>query len=362
MAVFFFVVGLEIKREVLVGELSTARKAALPILAAFGGMLVPALIYLSLNASTERAVGWGIPVATDIAFALGILMLLGRRAPLGLRIFLTALAIADDLAAVLVIALFYTAALHWAALGWAAALLAVLFAANWAGVRHPGVYAVLGIGLWFAVLESGVHATVAGVLLALTIPARSRIDTEAFAARSRALVDGFAEAQQPGSDVMTNARQLAAIREMEAACEQASPPLERMMHALHTPVMFLIMPVFAFFNAAVVIEAGFLRTLAHPATLGVLLGLVVGKPIGIVAFSWLAVRLRVADMPEGVSWRQMVGVGCLGGVGFTMSLFINGLAFDGALLTAAKTGILMASLTAGVIGYAMLRSTPAAAT
>ncbi len=318
MAVFFLVVGLEIKREILVGELSSPKKAALPLLAAAGGMIVPAAIYLSLNAGTDRAAGWGIPVATDIAFAIGVLTLVGKRVPLGLKVFLTALAIADDLGAVLVIAIFYGGRLDGAALLAVAAFMALLIVANWAGVREPLFYCLLGVGLWLAVFRSGVHPTVAGVLLAAAIPSRSRIDVE-----------------------------------------EAAPPLERIEHALHPWVMYLIMPVFAFFNSAVVFEGNPWKALSHPATLGVVLALVVGKPVGITLSSWLAVRFKLAALPEGVGWRQIAGVACIGGIGFTMSLFIAGLAFDGALLASAKTGILFASTAAGGVGWLVLRGATA---
>ncbi len=353
MSIFFLVVGLEIKREILVGELSSPKKAALPILAAAGGMIVPASIYLLLNGGTDRAAGWGIPVATDIAFAIGVLTLLGKRVPLGLKVFLTALAIADDLGAVLVITLFYGGPLETAALGAAALGLVLLVAANWARVRSPLVYAVLGVGLWLAVLRSGVHPTVAGVLLAMTIPSRSRIDSRAFLARTRAILDDFERQQLPGADVLTNAGQQAALHAVEAACEDVAPPLQRIEHALHPWVMYVIMPVFAFFNSAVVFE-GLSKALSHPATLGVILGLVVGKPIGITLFSWLAVRSGFAVLPERVRWGQLAGVACMGGIGFTMSLFIAGLAFDGPLLALSKTGILFASSLAGVLGGSML--------
>jgi NhaA family Na+:H+ antiporter len=358
MAIFFFVVGLEIKREILVGELSSPRKAVLPIVAALGGMIVPAAIYLSLNAGTEATKGWGIPVATDIAFAIGALTLLGRRVPLGLKVFLTALAIADDLGAVLVITVFYTSELDVAALGAAMMFVVLLGLANWAGVRHPLLYGLLGLGLWLAVFQSGVHPTVAGVLLAMTIPSRSRIDSLDFLSRCRAYLDEFERHQQPGRQMLTDADQEAALHAIETSCEQATPPLQRIEHALHPWVMYLIMPVFAFFNAAVVFEGGLWSTLRHPATLGVMLGLVIGKPAGITLFSWLAVRFKIAVLPYKVHWRHMLGVACLGGIGFTMSLFIGGLAFDGASLASVKTGILFASATAGVIGWSILRVGP----
>ena len=347
MAIFFFVVGLEIKREILIGELSSARKAALPIAAALGGMIVPAAIYLSFNGGTDRASGWGIPVATDIAFAIGALTLLGPRVPFGLKVFLTAFAIADDLGAVVVIALFYTSELDVTALGAAAVFVVLLVVANWAGVRHPLLYGLLGLGLWLGVFQSGVHPTVAGVVLAMMIPSRSRIDSRDFLSRSRANLVEFERHQQPGRQ--------AALHAIETACEQATPPLQRIEHALHPWVMYLIMPVFAFSNAAVVFEGSLWSKISHPATLGVMLGLVIGKPMGITLLSWLAVRSSLAVLPDGVHWRHILGVACMGGIGFTMSLFIGGLAFEGAVLASVKTGILFASASAGVIGWLILR-------
>jgi NhaA family Na+:H+ antiporter len=355
MAIFFFVMGLEIKREVLVGELSSPRKAALPILAALGGMIAPAGIYAFLNAGTAASAGWGIPMATDIAFAIGVLTLFGSRIPTGLKVFLVALAIADDLGAVLVIAFFYSSGLHHGALYAAAGFLVLLVAANWARVSAPLVYALLGVGLWLAVLESGVHPTVAGVLLALTIPTRSRIDGEAFVARNRSNLSAFERHSLPGKNVLTNAGQQEALHAVREACRQAAPPAHRMEHALHPWVMYLVMPVFAFFNAGVAFEGSLSKALSQPASLGVFLGLVVGKPVGITLFSWIAVRLRWAALPDHVGWRHIAGAACIGGIGFTMSLFIAGLAFEGPLLAAGKIGILVASATAAAIGALVLR-------
>lgn len=350
MAIFFLVVGLEIKREILVGELSSPRKAALPIVAAIGGMVGPAATYLLFNAGTDRAAGWGIPVATDIAFAIGVLTLLGKRVPPSLKVFLTALAIADDLGAVTVIALFYSGRLDVAALGGAALILVLLIIANAAGVRSPVVYALFGVCLWLAVLKSGVHPTVAGVLLAMTIPSRSRIDSRAFLDRGRAVLDEFERQALPGASVLTNAGQQAALHAIEVACDEVSPPLQRIEHALHPWVMYGIMPVFAFFNAAVALGADMPKTLLHSSTLGISLGLVLGKPLGITVFSWLAIRSGIAVLPERVRWGQMVGVACMGGIGFTMSIFIAGLAFDGPALASAKLGILCSSVAAGSLG------------
>ncbi len=364
MAVFFFLVGLEIKRETLVGELASLRQAALPIAGALGGMLVPALLFFVLNRGGDGAAGWGIPMATDIAFALGALALLGSRIPTSLRIFLAALAIADDIGAVLVIALFYSTGVVWGALAAAAVLLLVAFGANAAGVRKPVAYAVIGVLLWLAVLYSGVHATVAGVLLAFAIPSRTRINELEFLTRSRRALERFDEAlpDAPTSApvVLTNAASQEALHSLELLCEQAQPPLHRLEHSLHGIVAFGIMPVFALANAGVTLPANVAAVIASPVTLGIMLGLVIGKPLGITLFAWAAVRLGIAEKPGVVTWRALHGVAWLGGIGFTMSLFVAGLAFRGdtgiALLESAKLGILLASTVAGVVGYALLRA------
>lgn len=357
MAVFFFVVGLEIKREVLVGELTSPRQAALPIAAALGGMLVPAGLYLAFNVGTEGATGWGIPMATDIAFALGVLALLGQRVPVALKVFLTALAIADDVGAVLVIALFYTADISWMSLGIGAGFLVFLAVVNRAGARHPLIYAVLGIGLWLAFLKSGVHATVAGVMLAMTIPSRTRIDSTEFLTRTQAMLSEFERTGVPGKDVLLNEKQEVAIKGIETACEQVGSPLQRMEHALHPWVTFAIMPLFAFANAGVALSGGPSTTLTHSVSLGIVAGLMIGKPVGITLFAWLAVRSGLALRPAGVTWRHIHGAGWLGGIGFTMSLFIASLAFgDSGLLDVAKIGILAASLVSGIGGWIILRT------
>jgi Na+:H+ antiporter, NhaA family len=361
MAVFFLVVGLEIKREMLVGELSTRRSAALPVAGAFGGMVVPALVFVALNAGGPGARGWGIPMATDIAFALGVATLLGPRVPPGLKIFLAALAIADDIGAVLVIAVFYTAELSLTALGAAALVLLALVALNRAHVRHPAPYALLGVGLWLALHVSGVHATIAGVLLAFTIPARTLIDEDEFLRRGRALLDEFARACGPETTVLASREQQETIEALEVACEDAQAPLLKMEHKLHGVVAFGIMPLFALANAGVSL-AGAADALAPRVTLGVLLGLVLGKPVGITLAAWLAVRAGVAELPAGATWRTLHGVSWLGGIGFTMSLFVAGLAFgDGALLDSAKIGVLAASVTAGAAGWVMLRGAASSA-
>ena len=356
MAVFFFLVGLEIKREVLVGELASVRQAALPVAAALGGMLVPALLFLALNGGGAGVRGWGIPMATDIAFALGVLALLGSRIPPALRVFLSALAIADDLGAVLVIAVFYTASVSWGALAAAGALLLLSLGANAAGVRGAWAYALIGVALWVAVLLSGVHATVAGVLLALTIPSRTRIDENALLVGARAALQDFDEACDPSTTVLSNRAHQEALRRLELLSEHALPPLARLEHGLHGIVTFGIMPLFALANAGVELRNAS-SSLANSIALGVLVGLVLGKPLGITLASWLAVRAGLATLPAGVTWRTLGGVAVLGGIGFTMSLFIAGLAFGDSAehLTAAKIGTLTASLIAGVAGWAVLR-------
>ncbi|MBI3965487.1 MAG: Na+/H+ antiporter NhaA [Chloroflexi bacterium] len=366
MAIFFFVVGLEIKREILVGELASPRRAALPIAAAFGGMVVPALIYVAFNFGRPSLVGWGVPMATDIAFALGVLALLGNRVPIGLKVFLAALAIVDDLGAVLVIALFYTADLRFDMLAIGAVILGALFAANRGGARHPLIYFLLGIALWLAFLKSGVHATVAGVLAATAIPTRARIDTTEFVARSRCLVDEFDEAGASGEEVLTSERQQTVIQELEDACEKVMAPLRRFEKELHGWVAFGIMPVFALANAGIELSSNSAANISQPVSLGVIFGLVVGKQVGVTLACWLSVRSGIAALPTGVTWRHIYGVSWLAGIGFTMSLFVASLAFgDGEGLVHAKIGILSASAIAGAVGSAILltcRGTPQEAT
>jgi Na+:H+ antiporter, NhaA family len=356
MTVFFLLVGLEIKREVLVGELATRRTATLPVAAAVGGMVVPALLYAMLNARGPGAAGWGVPMATDIAFALGILAMLGDRVPSGLRVFLAALAIADDLGAVLVIALFYTSTLSWVALGGAAIVFVFLLGLNRAGARRPLTYALLGVVLWLFVLASGIHATIAGVLLALAVPARTLISEDEFLAAAEASLAEFRAADEPGSTVLTNPGHQAALQNLENAADGAQAPLQRMEHSLHGLVAFVIMPIFALANAGVPLGGEVATAVRSPITWGIVLGLALGKPIGITLASYLAVRAGAADLPTGVSWRQVHGAAWLGGIGFTMSLFVAGLAFrDATMLDTAKLGILGASVCAGLIGYILLR-------
>ena len=355
MAVFFFVVGLEIKRAVIVGELSSVRRAALPIFAALGGMIVPALIYVAFNAEGEASRGWGVPMATDIAFSLGVLSLLRTRAPLPLKVFLAAFAIIDDIGAVIVIAVFYTGEIAWGNLGIGAIFLAVLVIVGRLGIRHPLVYAVLGVAVWLAFLYSGVHATVAGVLVAATIPIRVRVDPAGFLARGRDLLLVFDRSGEYGHEDETSSEQRAILKELEDTAQEMQSPLQRFENALHPWVAFVIMPLFALSNAGVKLEGDFFAALTHPVTIGIVLGLVIGKQVGVTLFSWAAVRSGIAALPYGVTWLQFYGVALLGGIGFTMSLFITNLAFTSDVLsTEAKIGILLGSAISGVIGYLVL--------
>jgi len=314
MAVFFFLVGLEIKRELLTGRLSSWNQAALPVVAAVGGMAMPALIYVVLNLDDPVALnGWAIPAATDIAFALGVLALLGSRVPPALKLFVLALAIIDDLGAIVIIALFYTAELSLASLAIAAACTAVLMVFNLAGVRRVAPYVLVGVVMWVCVLKSGVHATLAGVVIALTIPHRVPEGPEA-------------------------------------------SPLGRLEHALHPWVMLLVMPLFAFANAGVALAGLSPAALLAPIPLGIALGLFAGKQLGVFGFAWAAVRAGICRLPDGVGWAQIYGAGLLAGIGFTMSLFIGALAFPSAEHAAAvRLGVLSGSILSGITGYVVLR-------
>ena len=356
MAMFFFVVGLEIKREVLTGELNSPRRAALPLAGALGGMVIPAALYLMLNVGSPGVRGWGIPMATDIAFSLGILSLLGPRVPLGLKTFLTALAIADDLGAILVIAVFYTSDISWPSLGTGFGFLSLLMGANLVGIRHPLVYAILGIGgVWVAFLLSGIHPTVAGVLAAWTIPARPRMSPRAFLNTSDDLLKTVSRAGSAEQLAILNPEGHQAVEGLERAVKKVASPLQRLESGLHPWVTTVIIPLFALANAGVTLE---LETsfLLNSVTLGVACGLLLGKPIGVTLAAWLAVRVHVASLPHGVTWNQIHAVGWLAGIGFTMSLFIGGLAFGStSLLASAKVGIVVASIVASLIGGIALR-------
>jgi NhaA family Na+:H+ antiporter len=352
MAVFFLLVGMEIKREALAGELASPRQAALPIAAAIGGMVVPASIYLLANAGGTALRGWAIPMATDIAFALGVLALVAPRAPSGLKIFLAALAIVDDMGAVVVIALFYTGEIAWGALGAAGVIFLVLIALNVLRVQRLAPYLVLGLALWFFVHESGVHASIAGVLLASVIPTRTRINAVEFSTTARGLLDHFDRTETGDFLVLTSKGQQEALIGLERTSELVTAPLLRLEHALHRFSAFVVMPLFAFSNAGVSLSGSSDGTV----TAAVILGLAIGKPLGITGAALAAVRLRLAALPEGVNWTALHGCAWLGGIGFTMSLFIATLAFEGTnLLDSAKVGILAGSAFASVVGAIVVR-------
>ncbi len=353
MVIFFFVVGLEIKREITAGELASPKKAALPIAAAVGGMLLPAGLYAVFNIGGPGASGWGIPMATDIAFTLGIMALLGKRVPLSLKVFFTALAITDDLGAVLVIALFYTTHIEWSALIAGALILAVLFGLNRARVFSPFPYAILGIGLWLAFLESGVHPTIAGVLLAMTIPTRSPANTGVMLAQCVTILDNY---EMPGAAQSNrDASHQAAVQTLENITDRLLSPAQRLERDLHPWSTYLILPVFALSNAGITLSGGGGETLLDGVSLGIISGLVLGKPFGIYLASRLAVRLGLAELPPDLNWRQIFSASWLAGIGFTMSLFIANAGFsDPALLNTAKLAILIASVAAGVVGWGLL--------
>jgi len=357
MALFFFVIGLELKREIMAGELSDMGKAILPLIAALGGMLLPALIYFLFNPGGPQSNGWGIPMATDIAFALGIMSLLGNRVPLSLKIFLTALAIADDIGAVLVIAFFYTSDISMLSLGIGALFLMLLLAANYMGVRSTLFYGLVGIaGVWLAFLMSGVHATIAGVLAAFAIPARTKIDEEKFI---QVLEDQLREfhAIPPNDVTLLEPAQYKVIEKINRLTKAAGTPLQKLEYKLHSWVSYLVMPLFAFSNSGITLHAGFLNDVfSSSITLGIIMGLVVGKFVGVLMFSWVAVKTKITTLPHGVTWKQIIGVALLAGIGFTMSLFITTLAFkDVQLVTDAKLGIFIASIISGVAGYFVLK-------
>ncbi|MDH4194948.1 MAG: Na+/H+ antiporter NhaA [Nitrospirota bacterium] len=356
MAVFFFVIGLELKREIMAGELSNPRDALLPLAAGVGGMVVPALIYLVFNPSGEANDGWGIPMATDIAFAVGIISLLGDRVPLSLKVFLTALAIADDLGAVLIIAFFYTSHIDFPSLAVGAVIMILLVTSNLLGVRNTLWYGLLGIGgLWLAFLLSGVHATIAAVLAAFTIPANVKISDKGFVIHIKGLVSKF-EAANTNDVTLVTDEQLHVLRDIRRVAKEALTPLQQLEHAMHPFVAFVVMPVFALANAGISFPTDFLGQLASPVTVGVAFGLLGGKVLGIIGMCFILIRFKWASFPEQTGWRHLFCAAMLASVGFTMSLFITGLAFSNdTLILQAKLGILMASLMGGAAGYYLLK-------
>jgi len=355
MAIFFLVAALELKREILVGELSSWKKASMPLLGALGGMIVPALIFLALNFNTDKMVGWGIPMATDIAYSLGIIGLLGKRIPLQLKTFLIALAIADDLGAILVIALFYSSDLSWFYLGAGAGIFTLLMLCNRFGIKNLFWYLLGGIALWYCFLNSGVHPTIAGVLFAVTIPVKPKLDSKILKERTARNVAALEETDIENRDPLQDIRQRKILQAMKKDTENSNPPLLKLENALIDFNVFFIIPVFAIANAGVKLDVSLLEVISGSLGLGILLGLVIGKVLGISLFALIGEKLGIAELHSSLRWRHVVGMGMIAGIGFTMSLFITNLAFvDPELIKVAKISIMLASLIAAVGGVAML--------
>jgi Na+:H+ antiporter, NhaA family len=357
MALFFFVIGLELKREILVGELVNLKQAMFPIIAAIGGMLVPVAIYISINPGGHTFDGWGVPMATDIAFALGTLALLGNRIPKNLLTFLVALAIVDDLGAVMVIAVFYTETISIKALLIAAVTLALLIALNLGGIRRSLPYILLGIVLWVAMLKSGVHATLAGIFLAFTIPMRPKYDADRFLTQIHEMVGQIKKAYQNEKNIVKNDELRSRVHALGKGVQMVQAPAQIMERTMHMPSAYLIIPIFALANAGVPIDWSALGSIVtHPVSVGITTGLVIGKLVGIAGFSWVAVKLGLASLPEGLNFKHIVGAALMGGIGFTMSIFIAELGFAHSPedLLMAKTGVLLASAVAGISGFVWL--------
>ncbi|PCI44049.1 MAG: Na+/H+ antiporter NhaA [Alphaproteobacteria bacterium] len=357
MALFFFVVGLELKREILVGELSDLKQAMFPIIAAVGGMVVPVLIYMSINPGGDDFDGWGIPMATDIAFALGALALLGNRIPKKLLIFLVAVAIVDDLGAVTVIALFYTETISMPALAMVVAVAGILITLNFGGIRRPLPYILLGVVLWVAMLKSGVHATLAGIILAFTIPMHPKYDPVRFLVHINVLIGQIRRAYKNEENIIKNDELRARIRALGKGVRLTQAPAQILERDMHMPVAYFIIPVFSLANAGIPIDwSSFSSMVIHPVSMGIAFGLFFGKLIGIAGVSWIAVKLGLTSLPQGLNFKHISGAALMGGIGFTMSIFIAELGFPNQPenLLMAKTGILIASFLAGISGFLWL--------
>ncbi len=359
MTIFFFVVGLEIKREIVLGELSSFRRAVFPVLAAVGGCIIPAVIYFVINRGSPGEAGWGIPMATDIAFALGILALLGNRVPTNLKVFLTALAIADDMIAVLVIAIFYTDKVNSSSIVIAIFFLFLFFAAIVFRARRPIFYIIPAIGVWVSMMFSGVHATIAGILIAMLVPVRSRVNpNEFFSYISERLSKLTEMGPFTRGSIALDKKQWKLVEEIHLLIEDTIPPGIYLENHFHSVQAFVILPLFALFSAGVTINDTVLSSFPGPISVGIILGLLLGKPAGILLFSWLTVFSGLAELPERVKWIHVLGVAILAGIGFTISIFISELGFkDNAMVSEAKIGIFIASLIAGIIGFTVLKMT-----
>lgn len=357
MAVFFFVIGLELKREILVGELADPKQAILPIMAAMGGMIVPVFFYLAINPEGHTFDGWGIPMATDIAFALGALALLGSRVPKSLLTFLVALAIVDDLGAVMVIALFYTETINFTALATGFITLFLLVALNLGGIRRPLPYVLLGVVLWIAMLKSGVHATLAGIFLAFTIPMRPKYDPARFLSQMGGLIEQIKQIYQREESIIKNHELRSRVQALGDGVQMVQAPAQLLERKMHLPSAYLVIPIFSLANAGIPIDWSSMGSIVtHPVAVGITAGLVAGKLIGIAGFAWLTVKLGLSTLPHDLNFKHIVGVALMGGIGFTMSIFIAELGFSHHPedLLMAKTGVLIASVIAGVSGFVWL--------
>jgi NhaA family Na+:H+ antiporter len=356
MTPFFFLIGLEIKREILIGELCTPKDALLPFLTAFGGMVVPAVIYTLFNPfGTPGSVGWAIPIATDIAFTLGILSIFGKQVPSSLRVFLVTLAIVDDIGSVLVIAIFYTEEIYWLYLVLSAVVFLILCVINKLGIRKQAIYILLGIFLWLFLLESGVHATLAGILLAITIPATTKIDFEEFKQTSNQLLMRLEEAADGAPESCDLEVFLNTSHTLENACQDAEAPIQRWEHVLTPWVAFLVVPVFTLTNGGVMLLTSIAQVGTSSISFGIIMGLVIGKPLGVITSVFLTTKLGLSKIPEELNWSHFAGVAFLAGIGFTMSIFVASLSFsDDAILSLAKASILIASMISGIIGAVII--------
>lgn len=356
MVIFFFTVGLEIKREMLAGQLASIKQASLPVIGAIGGMIVPALIYFSINAGTPTQAGWGVPMATDIAFALGVLSILGDRVPISLKVFLTALAIVDDLGAILVIAIFYTSNIEWGVLISIAIVVGFLITLNKMRVYSMKYYLIPSILLWLLFLDSGIHATIAGVIIAMTIPVSPRFNKSYFMHKSNNAIKSLYRHDEPGVEFFANELQHEEVEELRTLSRNSISPSQRLEYALHSTVTFFIMPLFALANAGVAIDFSGFADILNSQSLGIMAGLIIGKPLGIFGLCWIGIKLGMSELPRDVSWKEFFAVACVGGIGFTMSIFINNLAFDDPNIVAnGKIAILMASVLAGILSYYMVK-------
>lgn len=355
MAIFFFLIGLELKRELTIGEINTVKKATFPLMAALGGVLIPVILYLTLNQDPETTKGWGIPMATDIAFALAIVSVLGKRVPLSLKIFLTAFAIIDDIAAVLVIAFFYSSTINWDLILYALILIGFLAFYYHKTKYSLGLGIVIAVVVWYLFLMSGIHPTIAGVLLAFTIPIRQKINIKSFAGNLTEISNDIAESGSDEDTPILTKEQIAHIDNLEDWTSNVRSPLQHLEHDLHNWAAYLILPLFALSNAGVVLSTD--ADFNVPLMINIIISLFVGKFIGVALFSYIGVKFKLTELPSGVNFKQILGVAAIAGVGFTMSIFIDNLAFEGDLLNidSAKIGIIIGSLISGIVGYTILR-------